>query len=126
MRGITVVLTKRTQTGTDPFGQPIYTDTTENVSDVLVGEPSSNDVTNAITMYGKKIAYTLAIPKGDTHTWEDTFVSLPNPFGGIYHTIGYATAGIEENIPLRWNKKVHLERIESQSETELPGNQGSA
>lgn len=126
MRGITVVLTKRTQTGTDPFGQPIYTDTTENVSDVLVGEPSTEDVTNAITMYGKKIAYTLAIPKGDTHTWEDTFVSLPTPFEGIYHTIGYPTAGIEENIPLRWNKKVHLERIESQSETELPGNQGSA
>ena len=126
MRGITVVLTKRTQTGTDLFGMPIFSDTTENVSDVLVGEPSTEDVTNAITMYGKKIAYTLAIPKSDTHTWEDTFVSLPTPFEGIYHTIGYPTAGIEANIPLRWNKKVHLERIESQSETELPGNQGSA
>ena len=113
MTGITVTLTKRTQTGTDPFGLPIYTDTTENVADVLVGEPSSNDVTNSITMYGKKIAYTLAIPKGDTHVWEDTFVELPAPFEGIYHTIGYPTAGIEANIPLRWNKKVHLERIES-------------
>lgn len=113
MTGITVTLTKRTQTGTDPFGRPIYTDTTENVADVLVGEPSSNDVTNSITMYGKKIAYTLAIPKGDTHVWEDTFVELPAPFEGIYHTIGYPTAGIEANIPLRWNKKVHLERIES-------------
>lgn len=112
MRGITVTLTKKTQTGTDPFGQPIFTTTTENVSDVLVGEPSTDDITNTMTMYGKKVAYTLAIPKGDTHTWEDTTVALPAPFEGTYHTIGFATAGIEENIPLRWNKKVHLERIE--------------
>lgn len=112
MRGITITLTKKTQTGTDPFGQPIFTTTTENVSDVLVGEPSTDDITNTMTMYGKKVAYTLAIPKGDTHTWEDTTVTLPEPFGGTYHTIGFATAGIEENIPLRWNKKVHLERIE--------------
>lgn len=126
MKGITVTLTKKTQTGTDPFGQPIYTETTEDVADVLVGEPSTDDITNSITMYGKKIAYTLAIPKGDTHTWEDTTVSLPAPFGGIYHTIGYPTMGIEANIPLRWNKKVHLERIESQSETELPGDSSSS
>lgn len=112
MKGITVTLTTRTQTGTDPFGQPIYTDTTKDVSDVLVGEPSTDDVTNAITMYGKKIAYTLAIPKGDENAWEDTFVTLPTPFGGTYRTIGSPTAGIEENIPLRWNKKVHLERYE--------------
>ena len=126
MRGITVTLTKKTQTGTDPFGQPIFTTTTENVSDVLVGEPSTDDITNTITMYGKKVAYTLAIPKGDTHVWEDTTVTLPTPFEGTYHTIGYPTAGIEANIPLRWNKKVHLERIESESETEQQGNQGSS
>ena len=126
MTGITVKLTKKTQDGTDPFGMPTYTTTEESVSDVLVGEPSTNDITNAMTMYGKKIAYTLAIPKGDSHTWEDTTVILPEPFGGIYHTIGYPTAGIEANIPLRWNKKVHLERIQSQSEIELEGNTGSA
>lgn len=112
MKGITVTLTVRTQTGTDSFGQPIYTDTTKDVSDVLVGEPSTNDINNVITMYGKRIAYTLAIPKGDENVWEDTFVTLPAPFGGTYRTIGFPTMGIEENIPLRWNKKVHLERFE--------------
>jgi hypothetical protein len=63
-------------------------------------------------MYGKKIVYTLAIPEGDDHVWEDTFVTLPAPMGGRYHTIGIPTAGIEANIPLRWNKKVHLEKLE--------------
>lgn len=113
MKGITVTLEKRTQTGTDGFGRPVFSTVPVEVNDVLVGEPSSDDITNNLTMYGKKVAYTLAIPKGDENDWEDTVVELPSPFAGRYHTIGYATAGIEENIPLRWNKKVHLEKLES-------------
>jgi len=113
MKGITVTLEKRTQTGTDGFGRPVFSISTVEVNDVLVGEPSADDITNNLTMYGKRVAYTLAIPKGDENDWEDTFVELPSPFTGKYHTIGYATAGIEENIPLRWNKKVHLEKLES-------------
>lgn len=112
MKGITVTLKKKTQTGFDAFGRPTYTTVSVDVEDVLVGEPSTDDVTNTLTMYGKKIAYTLAIPKGDTNDWVDTNVFLPDPFTGKYHTIGYPTAGIEANIPLRWNKKVHLERLE--------------
>lgn len=112
MKGITVVLEIRTQTGKDSFGHPVYSTTTKEVDDVLVGEPTTDDITNNLSMYGKKVAYTLAIPKGDTNDWENTIVELPAPFAGKYHTIGYATAGIEENIPLRWNKKVHLERVE--------------
>lgn len=112
MKTVSVTLIKKTQTDTDPFNKPIYTETTTSVSGVLVGEPSTNDITNVLQMYGAKIAYTLAIPKGDTNDWEDTRVILPDPFAGEYHTIGIPTAGIEDNIPLRWNKKVHLERYE--------------
>lgn len=112
MKGITVTLTVKSMTGADSFGKPVYSTTTTDVNDVLVGEPTTDDITNALTMYGKKIAYTLAIPKGDTNVWEDTTVTLPDPFAGTYHTIGFPTAGIEENIPLRWNKKVHLEKLE--------------
>ena len=112
MKGVTVQLIAKTQTSTDPFGRPIVTEQPIDVQDVLVGEPSTDEINNTFTMYGKRIAYTLAIPKGDTHTWADTEVILPEPFGGRYKTIGYPIAGIEENIPLRWNKKVHLERYE--------------
>lgn len=112
MKGVTVTLTKKTQTGTDAFGQPVYSTTTIDVSDVLVGEPTTDDITNNLTMYGKRIVYTLAIPKGDANEWEDTYVTLPAPMSGTFHTVGIPTAGIEENIPLRWNKKVHLERFE--------------
>lgn len=112
MKTVTVTLIEKTQSGTDSFNNPTYTETETDVSGVLVGEPSTNDVTNIYTTYGARIAYTLAIPKGDSHNWDDTTVILPEPFAGTYHTIGIATAGIEENIPLRWNKKVHLERYE--------------
>ena len=112
MKGVTVTLEKKTQTGTDGFGQPIYTSESVSVADVLVGEPTTEDITNNLAMYGKTIVYTLAIPKGDMNDWEDTYVTLPEPMGGTFHTVGIPTAGIEENIPTRWNKKVHLERFE--------------
>ena len=110
IQGIDIKIVIKTQTGTDDFNRPIYETSEEIVHDVLVGEPSTDDITSSMSLYGKKAKYTLAIPKGDTHTWEDTQVILPPPFTGTYVTIGYPTAGIETNIPLRWNKKVLVEQ----------------
>lgn len=110
MKGITIKLIQKTQSGTDAFNRPIYTDTEIDVDDVLVGEPTTDDVANTMSVYGKIVKYMLAIPKGDNHVWTDTEVILPEPFEGKYRTIGYPTAGIEANIPLRWNKKVMIER----------------
>lgn len=110
IHGITIQLVKKTETGKDPIGNPLYTTTTVEVADVLVGEPSSNEITDTLQLYGKKLAYTLAIPKGDENDWTDAEVILPAPFTGTYRTIGYPTSGIEENIPLRWNSKVKVER----------------
>jgi hypothetical protein len=110
IHGIDITLITKTQTGTDAFNRPIYTVKEEIISDVLVGEPSLDEITSTLSLYGKQVKYTLAIPKGDTHTWIDTQVILPEPFEGKYRTIGYPTAGIDANIPLRWNKKVMIER----------------
>lgn len=113
MTGIQVTLKIKTPTTeTDPFGVQKYTVTDKNVDDVLVGQPSTNDIENALALYGKRVAYTLAIPKGDTNVWQDTMVVLPDPFAGTYRTIGIPTAGIEANVPTRWNKKVLIERFE--------------
>lgn len=110
MRGITVTLVEKTQTGVDDLNRPIYEDSYIDVDNVLVGEPTSDEIVNTMSLYGKQVKYMLAIPKGDTNKWTDTEVILPSPFDGKYKTIGYPTAGIEENIPLSWNKKVKLER----------------
>ena len=109
LHGITVSLAVKTQDGTDPFGRPIYKETAVNVDNVLVGQPTAEDINNALQLYGKHARYMLAIPKGDTHVWEDTTVTLPAPFAGTYRTIGYAVAGIEDLVPLAWNKKIAVE-----------------
>ena len=109
MRGTTVILYDRIQTGTDPFGRPIYEDAEINVENVLIGEPSTEDITNELNLSGKTLAYTLAIPKGDKNDWTNRKVSF---FGEIFQTIGKPTQGIEDLIPLQWNKKVKVERYE--------------
>lgn len=110
IHGITIQLAVKTQTGTDSLNRPIFEETMVEVEDVLVGEPSHDDVTGTIELYGKRAAYTLGIPKGDSNKWEDATVILPEPFAGKYRTIGFPIAGIEANIPLRWNKKVMVEQ----------------
>ena len=107
MKGTTVYLVLKEIVGYDGFGEPIYDESLEPVDDVLVGSPSTDDVTDTINLYGKKIAYVMGIPKGDTHDWTDAVVEI---WGERYRTIGYPTTGIQENIPLRWGQNVKVER----------------
>ena len=113
IKGISIELKVKTLESIDDFGQKVYNDKWETIPNVLVGSPSAEDVTTALQMHGKKIRYQLAIPKGDMHSWEDTDVRLPEPFKGIYHTVD-TIAGIENMIPLKWNKKVSIEYIKAE------------
>lgn len=110
IKGITVQLVSKTADGTDSLNRTIYETSVIDVADVLVGEPSQEEITNTLSLYGKMAKYTLAIPKGDENSWVDTEVILPAPFSGKFKTIGFPTAGIDANIPLRWNKKVLIEQ----------------
>ena len=112
IKGVTVQLMQKTQTGIDALKAPVYTETPVEVQNVLVGQPSAEDAATAWNLYGKRIVYALAIPKGDGHSWQDTTVILPNPFAGTYRTVGFPTVGIEANIPLDWNMMVRVERCE--------------
>lgn len=107
IHGITVRLYEKTQTGTDAFNAPVYAEIPVDVKNVLIGEPTTDDVVNSLQLYGKRIAYTLAIPKGDEHDWEDVTVEF---FGQKFRTYGGVVQGIEELVPLCWNKKVKVER----------------
>ena len=109
MRGVTVVLYERTQTGTDAFNDPVYTTVPVTVENVLVGQPTTDEITSSIDLYGKKIEYMLGIPKGDAHDWENTTVEI---FGQIFQTFGATIQGIEENVPTPWHKKVRVCRRE--------------
>ena len=107
MKGGTVGLVVKTQTGTDPFGHPIYSEEIVQINDVLVGQPSSDEVLSTLNLTGKRIAYTLGIPKGDTHVWTDTEVII---WGERFRTIGFPKTGTQANIPLRWGQNVQVER----------------
>ena len=107
INGITVKLHVHEKTGEDELGAPIYTDDTVDVKNVLVSPVSSVDNINNTSLYGKTATYQLAIPKRDTHVWEDTTVEF---FNQKWHTFGFEFSGIDENIPGPWNAKVQVER----------------
>lgn len=104
---MTIQIAVKLQDGTDSLNNPIYRETYEDVNDVLVGQPTTDDVTTSIQLYGKRCEYTLGIPKDDDHDWTDTKVII---FGKEYRTFGEPVRGIDENIPLRWNRNVKVER----------------
>lgn len=109
IKGITVTLYEEVQTGTDGFGAPVYKETPVEVENVLVAPASSEDQVTELDLYGKRSVYTLAIPKGDTHNWENKKVEF---FGKIFRTFDDPIEGMEHRIPLDWNRKVKVERNE--------------
>ena len=131
IKGITVILHGTEYGTTNPFGEEVdeaYIDTdtdaiiesdnrewlaagagVELVDNVLVAPASNSEILDATNLYGKKAVYTLAIPKGDTHEWENRIVEF---FGKRWRVFGIPTKGIEANVPLDWNKKVTVELYE--------------
>lgn len=113
MRGITVTLYEKTQTGTDGFGAPTYTETPVQVENVLVGEPTTDDIAVSTALYQKQITYMLGIPKGDTHNWVDNRVEWTDRYGThTVKTFGFPITGIEANIPTPWHMKVRCEQFQ--------------
>ena len=107
LKGITVTLITREQVDSDPFGAPVYSEISIEVEDVLVAPVQADEIVNQMELTGRKAVYTLAIPKGDTNTWENQEVEF---FGERWRVFGPPTQGIDHLIPLRWNKKVMVER----------------
>lgn len=106
MKGTTVQLIEKVEVSKDPFGHPVYEEHMIDVEDVLVGQPSTDDITDTLNLYGKRIEFVLGIPKGDRHNWIDAEVMI---WGRRYRTIGFPQTGIQENIPLRWGSNVKVE-----------------
>lgn len=107
IKGIPVVLINKVQNGVDGFNHPTFSEVRTTVENVLVVPSSSEDVISQLNLSGKTAVYTLGIPKGDTHIWEDQDVEF---FGERFHVFTIPTKGIEEMIPLDWNAKVMVER----------------
>lgn len=131
IRGIDVTLYSEIEVGKDPFGQPVYAEgsypsdnvfpgnnvypdtISEVVSNVLVGQPTDEEALSSVSLYGKRIAFMLGIPKGDTHDWQEKVVEWTDAYGKVYRckTFGFPITGIEANLPpqVPWHKKVRCE-----------------
>ena len=109
MHGITVTLYEPSAGTPDAFNDATVTDTAATVDNVLVGQPTTDEITSGIDLYGKKAEYMLGIPKGDAHTWENAEVEF---FGRRWKAFGMVIQGIEDNVPTPWHKKVRVARYE--------------
>ncbi len=110
LKGIDVILYETELTGLDAFGNQIFAETPVTVKNVLIGEPSTDDITSSTQMYGKVIRYMLGIPKGDTHEWTDKRVEWTDRYGThTVKTFGVPITGVEANIPGPWHMKVRCE-----------------
>lgn len=108
IKGVSVVLHKRTVKEYDPLGNPIYQISDVTVNNVLWNVSTVDDLIDASRLEGTKELYTLAIPKGDANTWLENTVTFN---GKTFHC--YAESeGMESLTPLEWNKKVLVERYD--------------
>ena len=109
IHGVTVLLVDKIKSGQDPFGNETYEEVEIPVDNVLIAPSSTEDITNQLNLTGRKAVYTLAIPKGDSHDWQNRTVKF---FNETWRTFGIQQEGIEAMIPLEWHKKVMCERYE--------------
>lgn len=111
MKGITVTLFERIPSGKDDFNGTKWRELPVEVKNVLVAPATETgeEITDTTDLVSRRALYTLALPKGDSHSWEGCRVRFWNE---DFRVIGKPTQGIEEMIPLKWNRKVRVERIE--------------
>lgn len=110
MKTVDVTLYELKDTGyKDKTNRPITQEVPVVIKGCLYAPVSTEDVVNTLNLTGKKAMYQLAIPKGDTHNWKDAKVEF---LGEKWRTIGIPEEGIEDNIPLKWNRKIKVEVYE--------------
>lgn len=109
IKGETVVLKQKTQNGVDQFGKPIYLTTDVEVDNVVIGSPNYDASVAELNLTGKKLAFTLGIPKGDSHNWKDVDVEIR---GQLFRTYGFPLTQTVNNVPGPWNTQVKVEAYE--------------
>ena len=116
--GIPITLYVKTKTGVDDFNRDVFSEAPVTVNNVVVGQPSSDDAVNEMNPTGKTISYVLAIPKDDTHEWENTTVEF---YGKKWRTVGiakqYMNGFMGVNFP--WNKQIGVERFSDEPESTI-------
>lgn len=109
IHGTQIILYTKTELWKDDFNRPIYNETPVTVDNVIIEPMSETEILDTLNLTGRKAVYRLCLPKGDQHDWTDVTVEF---FGHKWHTIGEPLEWQEDMVPLSWNKKVRVERID--------------
>lgn len=83
-------------------------DEIEIVNNVLISNGATTESAEMSESGGKLLTYTLAIPKYDTHNWTNRIIGF---YGEKFRTTGFEIQGIEENMPLQWNKQIKVQKL---------------
>lgn len=109
IKTVAITLYKKTSSGKDPFNRETYTETPVTVENIVIGQPTSDDILNEVNLSGKTIAYVLSIPEGDSNDWENVVVEF---YGRKWRTVGIPVEYTDGFFPggmMPWNKKIMVE-----------------
>ena len=101
--GTTVTVTRKAMTGRDEMGEPVFTDATETVRNVLWHRATADDMDQSTRLFGVVCNMVFDFPKTYNESLEGCTISLD---GKDYRVVGdYAEWYMPENTPGPWNKK---------------------
>lgn len=110
--GRTVTVLHPVPASTDPFGAPIAgTPTREEVSDVLVDSPSSDDIDSTVRQFGASCDLTLHFPKDYAGSLRGCSVELPAPWSDEFEVMGDPMPYDPELVPTSYGMPVHVRRV---------------
>lgn len=108
MMGETVKVKTFAETGKDPFGAPIVSETIESVDNVLVQPGSAGDAFESNRPEGVNVRYTLHFPKTYGKPLEGADIEVR---GKWLHVVGAPDHYTLENTPTDWWMTVEVSAV---------------
>lgn len=111
IRGIPIILYEQVETGKDAFNRTTYEEQAVRIENVIIEPISATELVDVLNLTGRRAVYRLCLPKCDAHDWTNKVVEF---YGQKWRTFGDVQEWITEMVPLSWNRKVMVERINGQ------------
>ena len=109
IRGVDVTVTKRAVASRDEMGEPVFTETTTTVGNVLWHEASTDERDESNRMFGVTCDLSLDFPKTFTDSLEGAVVTVN---GEDYRVLGDPKGYMAENTPTPWNRNAKVARAD--------------
>ena len=109
IKGETVTVTRRTVTGRDGMGEPVFAETSTDVGNVLWHEATTDEMDESNRMFGVTCELSLDFPKTFTDSLEGCSVNVR---GTEYRILGDPKGYMPDNCPTPWNRSAKAVRAD--------------